>query len=294
MTGFLLDNAAAVRLGFFVAIFSTMAVWEIVQARRELRTSKRSRWTANILIIAADSLVVRLVFPLGAVGIAYFVADLEWGLFNILEVPAWVAVIASFVALDFAIWLQHVIFHAVPVLWKVHMMHHADLDFDVTTGLRFHPIEMLLSMGIKSAAIALLGPPVLAVLIFEVLLNATSLFNHSNVRMPAWVDRILRLIVVTPDMHRVHHSVEPSETNTNFGFNLPWWDRLFGTYRAQPEAGHEEMEIGLQQLRDPEKNTFLHLLVLPFVDPAGDYDISHRAIEGAADQQGERQEGASE
>jgi sterol desaturase/sphingolipid hydroxylase (fatty acid hydroxylase superfamily) len=279
MTSWLVENAQWVRLGAFATIFSAMAVWEILQERRELRTSKRSRWTANIGIIVTDSLVLRLVFPMGAIGIGYLAGDLGWGLFNAVSVPYWLAIVLSFIALDFVVWLQHVVFHAVPALWKVHMMHHADLDFDVTTGTRFHPIEMVISMGIKAAAILLLGAPVVAILIFEVLLNGTSMFNHANINIPKPVDRVLRLFVVTPDMHRVHHSVEPKETNTNFGFNLPWWDYLFGTYRDQPEAGHQGMNIGLKQLRDPDKNTYLHLLVLPFVDPAGEYDISHREIE---------------
>ncbi|MFP4600509.1 MAG: sterol desaturase family protein [Persicimonas sp.] len=279
MDDLLLENAAVIRMGVFVGIFATMALWEIVREKRHLRTSKKSRWLANILIIIADSVIVRLLFPMGAVGIAFLAGEYGWGLFNVVDVPFWAAIVVSVIALDFVVWLQHVMFHAVPALWKLHMMHHADLDFDVTTGTRFHPIEMLLSLGIKAAAIALLGPPVVAVLLFEVILNATSMFNHANINIPEPIDRVLRLFLVTPDMHRVHHSVEPHETNTNFGFSLPWWDRLFGTYKPQPEAGHEDMEIGLKQFRDPAKNTFLHLMILPFVDPAGDYDISHREID---------------
>ncbi len=282
MDELLLENAPVIRMGVFVVIFATMALWEILRERRRLRTSKKSRWIANILIIVADSVIVRLLFPMGAIGVAFLAGEYGWGLFNVVEVPFWVVIVVSVIALDFVVWLQHVMFHAVPALWKLHMMHHADLDFDVTTGTRFHPIEMLLSLGIKAAAIALLGAPMVAVLVFEVLLNATAMFNHANINIPKPIDRVLRLLLVTPDMHRVHHSVEPNETNTNFGFNLPWWDRLFGTYKAQPEAGHEDMEIGLKQFRDPEKNTFLHLMVLPFVDPGGDYDISHREIEEPA------------
>lgn len=283
MSQWLVEHAMYVRLGAFLVIFSTMAIWEIAQERRELQTSKSKRWAINIGIVVTDSLVLRVLFPMGALGVAYLADDLGWGLFQVVSVPYAVAAIASFVALDFVVWLQHVVFHAVPALWKVHMMHHADLDFDVTTGTRFHPIEMVISMGIKASAILLLGAPVAAVLIFEVLLNGTSMFNHANVDIPEPVDRILRLFVVTPDMHRVHHSAEPKETNTNFGFNLPWWDYLFGTYRDQPEAGHREMTIGLKQLRDPDKNSYLHLLVLPFVDSAGDYDISHREIEESSE-----------
>ena len=200
--------------------------------------------------MAVDTLLVRILFPTTAVGLALLAEARGFGLFNVVALPAWVAVVASVVILDLAIYLQHVLFHAVPALWRLHRMHHADLEFDVTTGLRFHPIEILLSMLIKFAVVAALGAPALAVLIFEVLLNATSMFNHGNVRIPAGLDRVLRWLVVTPDMHRVHHSILSRETNSNFGFNLPWWDRLFGTYRAQPAAGHEAMTIGIEQFRD--------------------------------------------
>ena len=184
--------------------------------------------------------------------------------------------VLSVVALDLVIYLQHVLFHAVPLLWRLHMVHHADLDFDTTTGVRFHPIEILLSLGIKAAAVVLLGAPAVAVLIFEVLLNATSLFNHGNVRLPAWLDRLLRLVVVTPEMHRVHHSVHPRETNSNFGFNLPWWDFLFGTYKAQPADGHEGMTVGLAQFRDERVERLHWMLLLPFLGRVGDYPVNRR------------------
>jgi len=284
MSAWILENAQYVRLTAFAAIFLAMAVLEILRERRELQTSKTRRWATNIGITVTDALLVRLVFPMGAIGVGYFAAQLEWGLFHVVSVPHWMAVLAAFVALDFVVWLQHVVFHAVPALWKLHMMHHADLDFDVTTGTRFHPVEMLISMGVKSAAILLLGAPVLGILVFEMLLNGTAMFNHANLAIPKPVDRLLRLFVVTPDMHRVHHSAKPNETNTNFGFNLPWWDYLFGTYRDQPEKGHDGMTIGLEQIRDPAKNTYLHLLVLPFVDPSGDYDISSREVESPSEQ----------
>jgi sterol desaturase/sphingolipid hydroxylase (fatty acid hydroxylase superfamily) len=180
------------------------------------------------------------------------------------------------VALDLAIYLQHVLFHAVPALWRLHRVHHADLEIDVTTGARFHPIEILLSMGIKLGVVAALGTPAAAVLIFEVLLNATSMFNHSNVRMPLWLDRVVRWVVVTPDMHRVHHSIVARETNSNFGFNLPWWDRLFGTYRAQPAAGHEAMIIGIDQFRDPAERRLDRMLTQPFRDDDTSYALGRR------------------
>jgi sterol desaturase/sphingolipid hydroxylase (fatty acid hydroxylase superfamily) len=178
---------------------------------------------------------------------------LPWGLATLLSV----------LLLDLAIYAQHVLFHAVPVLWRLHRMHHADLDIDVTTGVRFHPAEIVLSMLIKLAVVGLIGAPGAAVLIFEVLLNATSMFNHSNVAMPPAVDRIVRLLVVTPDMHRVHHSIERRETNSNFGFNFPWWDRLFGTYRPQPEQGHEGMTIGIEIFRDPAELRLDRMLLQP-------------------------------
>jgi sterol desaturase/sphingolipid hydroxylase (fatty acid hydroxylase superfamily) len=198
-----------------------------------------------------------------------------WGLFANVAVPGWLAVVLSVVLLDLVIYLQHVLFHAVPLLWRLHMVHHADLDFDVTTGVRFHTIEILLSLGIKMGAVVLLGTPALAVLIFEVLLNATSMFSHGNVRLPGWLDRVLRLVLVTPEMHRVHHSARPRETNSNFGFNLPWWDYLLGTYRAQPAEGHEGMTIGLTQLRDERRADRLHwMLVLPFLGRPGNYPVN--------------------
>jgi len=220
--------------------------------------------------------VLRLIFGAAAVGMALYAAQKGWGILNNVHVTYWTAVIMSVLALDFVIYLQHVMFHAVPALWSLHMMHHADMDIDVTTGTRFHPIEMILSMLIKIAAVAVLGPPAIAVLIFEVLLNGTSMFNHGNLLIPSALDRVLRLFVVTPDMHRVHHSVFPTETNSNFGFNMPWWDRLMGTYRAQPSLGHEGMTIGLNQFRDPTLLTLPRLLILPFVGKLGNYPINRR------------------
>jgi sterol desaturase/sphingolipid hydroxylase (fatty acid hydroxylase superfamily) len=210
-----------------------------------------------------DTLVVRMLFPMAAVGVALAGEVAGWGLLNVTDLPAWLGVAAAVVALDLAVYFQHVLFHAVPLLWRLHRMHHADLEFDVTTGLRFHPVEVALSMVVKAGVVAALGAPALAVLIFEVLLNATSMFNHGNVRLPMGVDRALRWIVVTPDMHRVHHSIEPPETNSNFGFNLPWWDRLFGTYRPQPAAGHAGMTLGVKEFRDPASLRLDRMLLQP-------------------------------
>jgi sterol desaturase/sphingolipid hydroxylase (fatty acid hydroxylase superfamily) len=271
----LMDHESATRLGCFAGVLALMAAWEMLAPRRRLTTARPVRWFSNLALVVIDTLAVRLLVPLGAVGMAVMAEEQEWGLFQNVSLPGWLAVLLSVVALDFVIYLQHVLFHAVPLLWRLHMVHHADLDFDVTTGVRFHTIEILLSLGIKMGAVVLLGAPALAVLLFEVLLNATSMFSHGNVRLPAWLDRVLRLIVVTPEMHRVHHSVHPQETNSNFGFNLPWWDYLLGTYRAQPAEGHEGMTIGLEQFRDERRADRLHwMLALPFVGPTGDYPVN--------------------
>ena len=266
-----------IRLGFFFGILGLMAVWEIISPRRVLAVSKLLRWTNNLGLVVLNTVILRLLFPAAAVGLAAFATASGWGFFNYFAVPYWLAVIASVVVLDFIIYLQHVMVHAVPVLWRLHRVHHADLEFDVTTGARFHPIEIILSMLIKFATISVLGPPVLAVVIFEVILNATAMFNHGNVRIPLALDRLLRWIVVTPDMHRVHHSVEDDEANSNFGFNLPWWDRLFGTYRDQPRAGHTIMTIGIKTFRDTRRCAWLPgMLMLPFVGKITEYAINRR------------------
>jgi sterol desaturase/sphingolipid hydroxylase (fatty acid hydroxylase superfamily) len=238
-----------IRLAAFAGVFAVMALWEVLGPRRNQAIGRGWRWPNNLGVVVVDAALVRILFPTSAVGLALLGEAHGFGLFNMIALPAWVGLVASVAILDFAIYLQHVLFHAVPALWRLHRMHHADLEFDVTTGLRFHPIEILLSMVIKLAVIAALGASAAAVLIFEVLLNATAMFNHSNVRIPLGLDRILRWLVVTPDMHRVHHSILVREANSNFGFNRPWWDRLFGTYRAQPAAGHEAMTIGIEQFR---------------------------------------------
>jgi sterol desaturase/sphingolipid hydroxylase (fatty acid hydroxylase superfamily) len=274
MSALLMANEAAIRLTFFLAILAVMAGWEVAAPRRSLQIPRRLRWPNNLGVVVINTILVRLAFPILAVGLAIMAEERRWGLFNAFDLPDWAAFVASILALDLAIYLQHVMFHAVPALWRLHRMHHADLEFDVTTGLRFHPVEIVLSMGIKLAVIAALGPPAAAVLAFEVLLNATSMFNHSNIRLPAGMDRALRLIVVTPDMHRVHHSIHPAETNSNFGFNLPWWDRLLGTYRAQPKEGHEGMTIGIEQFRTRRDLWLDRMLVQPVCGPASGYPIN--------------------
>jgi sterol desaturase/sphingolipid hydroxylase (fatty acid hydroxylase superfamily) len=276
MTETLLSNEMAIRLSFFFGVFATMAAWEMIAPRRALTQSKAVRWYSNLGIVVLNTGLARIVFPLAPVAVAIVAAERGWGVFNIADVPPGLAIVAAVVILDFAIYLQHVMVHAVPMLWRLHRMHHADLDFDVTTGARFHPVEILLSIAIKMAVIVLIGAAPVAVLIFEIVLNATSMFNHSNVRLPLGLDRVLRLLVVTPDMHRVHHSVTPHETNSNFGFNLPWWDRLFGTYRAQPEQGHEGMDIGIDLFREARELHLLKMLGQPLIGEPGEYPINRR------------------
>jgi sterol desaturase/sphingolipid hydroxylase (fatty acid hydroxylase superfamily) len=267
-----------IRLAAFSGVFIIIAAWEFIVPRRKQAIGRSWRWPNNLGVVVVDTLLVRILFPTTAVGLALFAEARGFGLFNVIALPAWIGVMASVVILDLAIYLQHVLFHAVPALWRLHRMHHADLEFDVSTGLRFHPIEILLSMLIKFAVVAALGAPALAVLIFEVLLNATSMFNHGNVRIPSGIDRVLRWLVVTPDMHRVHHSILSRETNSNFGFNLPWWDRLFGTYRAQPAAGHEAMTIGIEQFRDSRELGLDRMLVQPFRGEVGEYPLGRRGV----------------
>jgi sterol desaturase/sphingolipid hydroxylase (fatty acid hydroxylase superfamily) len=262
------------RLGPFFGILLLMAVWELLAARRDLGQPRLARWTANLGIAALNALVVRLLFPAAGVGMALLAEDREWGVLNSLEVSPAVAVPLSILLLDLAIYLQHVLFHAVPALWRLHRVHHADEDVDFTTGIRFHPLEIVLSLAIKFAVIAALGPSPLAVFLFAVILNGTSMFNHGNVRIPTGLDQALRWVVVTPDMHRVHHSIRVPESNSNFGFNLPWWDRLLGTYRAQPAGGHRGMVLGVDGLRQPAARSLLSLLTLPFVGTPGRQPIS--------------------
>jgi len=261
-------NEPMIRLACFFAVLLAMMLWEWRKPRRALSLPRARRWPANLGIIVVDSVVLRLVFPVLAVGAAELAAARGWGLFHGLNAPFWLALPASLLILDLAIYTQHVVFHKVAVLWRLHRMHHTDLDFDVTTALRFHPLEIVLSMLIKLVLVTLLGVPAVAVMLFEVILNATAMFNHGNVGLPRRLDRALRWILVTPDMHRVHHSIRPEETDSNFGFNLPWWDRLFGTYRDQPRDGHAGMTIGLEYFRDRRATRLYGLLLQPFLNPA--------------------------
>jgi len=274
---FFTEHEAFIRLASFIGIFAIMAVWEVLAPCRALTVSRARRWTANLGVVVLNSVLLRLLFPAAAVGVAAVAAEHGWGLLNVYQLPLMLAVLLAVVLMDMVIWVQHVMVHAIPVLWRLHRVHHADLDYDVTTGLRFHPLEIILSMLIKFATVLLLGAPVIAVVIFEVVLNATAMFNHGNIRLPAKLDRMLRWVLVTPDMHRVHHSIEDDEANSNFGFSLSWWDRLFGTYRAQPRAGQQGMTIGIHGYRDPTQVDGLPgMLALPFIGKLSHYTINRR------------------
>jgi sterol desaturase/sphingolipid hydroxylase (fatty acid hydroxylase superfamily) len=273
----IVHNELIVKLTVFFGIFSLMAAWEQLAPCRILAISKKLRWTSNLGLVVLNSIALRLVFPAGAVGVAVFVHQQDWGLLNYYQIPLFASIAISVVVMDFIIYLQHIMMHAVPVLWRVHRVHHADLDYDLTTGIRFHPIEIILSMLIKAAVILLLGPPVLAVVLFEVLLNAAAMFNHSNIQLPGRLDRVLRWFLVTPDMHRVHHSIKEDEANSNFGFNLSWWDRLLGTYRDQPRGGHQRMVIGISGYRNPRQVERLPgMLALPWSKAVFGYVINRR------------------
>jgi len=268
-----------IRLLAFAGVFLVLAVCEFAAPRRRQAIGRFSRWPNNIGVVIVNTVLLRILFPTTAVGVALVTDARGVGLLHVITVAGWIAVIVAVVVLDLTIYLQHVLFHLVPALWRVHRMHHTDLEFDVTTGVRFHPVEILISLLIKFAIVVVIGAPALAVLIFEVLLNATSMFNHANLRIPARIDRVLRWLVVTPDMHRVHHSIEVRETNSNFGFNLPWWDRLFGTYTAQPAAGHEGMTIGIDAFRDARELRLDRMLAQPLRGGGDRYPLGSREAE---------------
>jgi sterol desaturase/sphingolipid hydroxylase (fatty acid hydroxylase superfamily) len=267
MLSLILDNHSAVRLVCFLVALGIIAGWEIWRPRRPLSISKTLRWTSNWLISVLNSLLLPVVFPILAVGVALFAAEKNWGLFNSLDIPEAISIPVFILLFDLAIYWQHRIYHKVPWLWRLHRMHHADPDFDVSTGIRFHPLSIILSMLIKMSVVLVLGPPAVAVLLAEVILNVTAMFNHGNIALPPRVDKVLRLFLVTPDMHRVHHSVRPEEANTNFGFNFPWWDRMFGSYRAQPVNGHLGMEIGVQGFQSIDDQRLYRLLLHPLATP---------------------------
>jgi len=289
---FIIENEKEIRMSFFFGMLLLVGLWELLAPRRVLTISKALRWINNLGLVFLNSAILRLVFPMAAIGVAISAQQYSWGLFNLIDIPLWLAAVLTIVIMDMVIYLQHVMVHSVPVFWRLHRVHHADPDYDVTTGSRFHPIEIILSMGIKFCTIVLLGPPVFAVVLFEIILNATAMFNHGNIRLPTKLDAVLRLFVVTPDMHRVHHSTEDDETNSNFGFSLPWWDRLFGTYRAQPRGGHEAMTIGIRKFsRVKDVSWISGMITLPFKGGMSGYTINRRSWNDETDSSVKREDG---
>lgn len=261
-----MQNEALLRLTVFLALFALFAGLEAWIPRRRLRAPRPRRWFTNLSLVILDSFALRilaLALPLLAVGAALDAERMGWGLFNHLSGPLWLEGMLSILLLDFAVWAQHLITHKVPVFWRFHRVHHADRDFDVTTALRFHPVEILASMLLKIGLVYLLGPQAVSVVLFEVILNGTAMFNHSNLRLPLWLDRSVRLVLVTPDMHRVHHSIHRHEHDSNYGFALSVWDRIFRTYRPMPEAGHDNMVVGLEW-QDDKPSRLGWALILPF------------------------------
>ncbi|HMA85170.1 MAG TPA: sterol desaturase family protein [Desulfosalsimonadaceae bacterium] len=258
---------ALIRVASFVGILLILLLLESFYQRKDRMDSRMIRSVKNLGLVFVNNLVLRLLIPVVPATFAVFANSRGWGVFNYFQTPAILQWLATLLIFDFIIYIQHILFHAVPVLWRLHMIHHADLDIDATTGLRFHPLEIIISLFIKLGAVAAFGFPAGAVILFEIILNATSMFNHSNIYIPLAADRWIRRLIVTPDMHRVHHSVILTESNSNFGFNLSWWDRLCGTYQAQPAAGHKNMTIGLAQYRKPL--SLWRILIMPFTDPPG-------------------------
>jgi sterol desaturase/sphingolipid hydroxylase (fatty acid hydroxylase superfamily) len=276
----MMGSEGLLRLAAFLAVFAVVALWELAAPRRERLLARGSRWPHNLGLLLVDVVVLRILAPGAAIGVALAAQERGWGVLNLVSVPSWAALLIGVVLLDLVIYFQHVMFHAAPTLWRLHRVHHADLDFDVTTGVRFHPVEILISTAVKCAAVAAIGASPIAVLVFEVVLNATAMFNHANASVPKGIERWLRWIVVTPDMHRVHHSVEYDESSSNFGFNLPLWDRLFGTYRAQPRLDHATMTIGVDAFRSPGEERLDQLLIQPLRDTPGRYPINRRQAVG--------------
>ncbi len=260
-----------IRMGSYLSVLAIMATWELIAPLRPLTASKLCRWGSNLTIVILNTAIARLFLMGGVMATAVMAQERGWGLLNQVDGPVWLEVGVAILALDLIIYAQHQVFHYVPILWRFHMMHHSDLDLDVTNGVRFHPVEIIISTGVKAVSVLALGVAPLAVVIFEIVLNATALFNHSNARMPSGLDRVLRWFVVTPDMHRIHHSTDVLETNSNYGFNVPWWDRLFGTYCTEPALGQLGMKIGLEHLGPPVCLNLFMMLRFPFVTQLGRY-----------------------
>lgn len=260
-----MENEPQIRLAFFLGTFLLMSLWELISVQSQLKHSKSLRWFNNIVLVALNTLIVRFALFYSATQVSEYAQFEGIGLINWLVPNYYVAIIGSIIFLDFAIYFQHLIFHKVPLFWKIHRMHHADLDYDVTTALRFHPIEIVLSMLIKFGLILALGIPPIAIIIFEIILNAMAMFNHANIKLPLMVDKILRILFVTPDMHRIHHSVVKKETNSNYGFNLSIWDRIFKTYNQTAEKNTTEIDIGIESFREQKYLKIHQMLTIPFI-----------------------------
>ncbi|NKB36600.1 MAG: sterol desaturase family protein [Gammaproteobacteria bacterium] len=283
---FTANQELIIRLSVFLGVFVVLVSWELVAPRRSKVLSAWKRRGANLLLMIANAFVLRLLLPLAALSMATLASVSGWGLLNSLAVNIWLAGILSFLLFDLLIYFQHRLMHKISFLWRIHRVHHSDTDIDVTTGVRFHPLEILLSLCIKITAVLLIGPPLIAVIVFEVVLSSSSLFNHANIFVPLKVEGILRNFIVTPDMHRVHHSVKEYETNSNFGFNISLWDRLFGSYRAQPEDGHQGIIVGLKEFRGPEFVNVLWLFRQPLLNSAEFASNYDRLINELSDDKG--------
>lgn len=260
------DNIAQYGLALSMLLFALLVMLETLFPRKTRSMPRGKRWLTNVTIVIVDSVALRLMGPIAAIAAASYAAQNDIGLFNWTSLPGWLEFMLALIVLDLAIYAQHVITHKIPLLWALHKVHHADRDIDVTTAVRFHPVEIILSMLYKCVLVFLIGPSVFAVFTFALLLNLFAMFNHANLRLPLSVDRILRLFVVTPDMHRVHHSTVKKETDSNFGFSIALWDRLFGTYAAQPAAGHDNVVIGLDEYQSDHPSELWWSLALPFYD----------------------------
>lgn len=264
MNNLIADSESSIRLAIFLGMFLVLAVAEVLFPRRKPAYSKPKRWLSNLTISALNTLVVRIGFPIAGVAAALLAQDRQWGLMNQLPVAPWLNILVFLLLFDLAIYWQHRLFHVVPWLWRFHRVHHTDVDYDLTTGSRFHPCSILISAAIKIALVIVMGASAAAILIAEVVLNVTAMFNHSNLKLPQSVDHKLRKILVTPDMHRIHHSTDSIEHNANFGFNFPWWDRIFGSYLDQPKMSHEDMDIGITGFQDRKSIGIFPLLIQPF------------------------------
>jgi len=272
---FLIQNEPIIRMSFFFGMIILMGSWELYAPKKAPTISKAYRWVNNLGLVFFNSFIIKILLPIASTSVAVLAMQNNWGVLNYYEIPTWIGVIVFIVVMDLIIYFQHIMVHAIPIFWRLHRVHHADLDYDTTTGSRFHPIEIVLSMFIKFTAIVLIGPSVIAVILFEIILNAMAMFNHGNVSLNKTLDKYLRYFIVTPDMHRVHHSIEQHETNSNFGFNISLWDRIFGTYKQDAKAGQENMIIGIQDITEKKQtNNIFGMLMIPFIKRNDKYIIN--------------------